>query len=85
MFNLWQADLQLFVSRPNVQFLGQAEVNHKEQRKNIIIDEDVTWRRKETDVRRLWVLTSLIDVQADEKMDFAAMTSSLKPKKQPTP
>ncbi len=40
-----------------MQFPGQAEVNHKEEGKNIVIDEDVTWRKKATDVRRLWVLT----------------------------
>ena len=49
--------------------------------KNLFIDWNVTQRRKEIDVRKQWVLTSLIDVLADDKTDVAAVTSSLKPRK----
>ena len=34
-------------------------------------------------MRKQWVLTPLTDVQAVEKTDVAAVTSSLKPRKQP--
>lgn len=51
--------------------------------KNLFIDQDITQRKKETDVCKQWVLTLLANIQADKKTDIATVTSLLKPRNQP--